>query len=56
MIKLTLYLRSKIHPDQSDGLEFDSQDAWESDKEKLSHSMNHIMIDQRRAKRTLMTL
>jgi len=56
MIKLTLHLWSKIHPDQSDGLEFEIHDAWKSTKEKLPYSMDHITVDRRQADRTLLTL
>jgi len=34
-----------IHPDQSDRLGFEIQDAWESAKEKVPHSMDHITVD-----------
>jgi len=45
-----------INPDQSDGLGFEIQDAWESAKENLPYSMDHITVNQRRADRTLVTL
>ena len=56
MIKLTLYLWSKLHSDQWDGLGFKIQDAWESAKEKLSYLMDHITVDRRWVDRTLVTL
>jgi len=46
----------KLHPDQSDGLGFGIQDAWESSKEKLSHSMDYITVDWHRADQTLVKL
>jgi len=52
----TLYLWSKLHPDQSDGLGFGIQDARESAKEKSLYSMDHITIDRRWADRALLTL
>jgi len=36
LIKLTLHLWSKLHPDQFDGLGFGIQDIWDSAKEKTS--------------------
>ena len=54
LIKLILHLWSKFHPDQSDGLGFEIQDAWESAKEKLSHSTDHIMVDWSRVDWTLL--
>ena len=36
MIRLILYLWSKLHPDQSDGLGFGIQDVWESTQRKAS--------------------
>ena len=56
MSKLTIHLLSRRYPDQSDVLEFEIQDVWESAKEKLPHSMDHITIDRRRADWTLVTL
>ena len=35
MIRLTLHLWLKLHPDLSDALEFEIQDVWKSAKEKL---------------------
>jgi len=35
--------------DQSDRLGFEIQDVWESAKEELSHSTNHITVDRYRA-------
>jgi len=49
MIRLTLHLWSKLHPDQSHGLGFEIQDVWESAKEKFPYSTDHIMVDRRRA-------
>jgi len=55
-IKLTLHLWSKLHPDQPDRLGFEIQDAWKSAKKKLSHSTDHIMVDQCRADPTLVII
>ena len=53
MIKLTLYLWSKIHPDQSDELGFEIQDVWKSAKEELPPSTDHIAVDRCRADRNI---
>jgi len=54
MIRLILHLRSKLHPDQSNRLEFEIQDVWKSAKEELPHSTDHITVDRRRADRALL--
>ena len=56
MIRLTLHLWSKLHPDQSDGLGFEIQDVWESTKEELPHSTDHITVDWCRADWILLIL
>ena len=55
MIKLTLHFWLKLYLDQSDGLGFEIQDAWESAKEKLLHSIDHITVGWDRADWTLMS-
>ena len=44
MIKLTQHLWSRLYPDQSNGLGFEIQDIWESAKEELPHSTDHIKL------------
>ena len=44
-IKLTLHLWLKLHPDHLDRLGFEIQDAWESAKEELPHSTEHITVN-----------
>ena len=56
VIKLILHLWSKIHPDQSDGLGVEIQDAFESAKEKLPHWTDHITVGRHWANWTLVIL
>jgi len=35
-----------LHPDQSDGLEFEIQDVWKNAKEELPSLTDHIMVER----------
>ena len=54
MIRLTLHLWSKPHPDQSDELGLEIQDAWKSAKKNF-FLQDRIMVDRCRTDRILLT-